>query len=60
MKSQQKNKATNKRVYEKPSLRIIELETHQVLILGCKLAAGGQAPLNVVNCVDSGCSTAGS
>lgn len=60
MKSQQKSKPTNKRVYEKPNLRIIELETDQVLILGCKLAAGGQAPLAPANCVDTGCAEAGS
>jgi len=35
-----------KRTYAKPKLRTIEMETDQVLIVGCKLPAGGQAPAN--------------
>ncbi len=60
MKLQQKTKPTNKRVYEKPNLRIIELETDQVLGLGCKLASSGQSPLDPVTCVGNNCLEAGS
>lgn len=61
MKSKQKNNTKNKKIYEKPGLRIIALETDQVLILGCKLAAGGLAPLNPAACSNPTlCSEAGS
>jgi hypothetical protein len=59
MKSKQKNNTKNKKIYEKPGLRIIELETDQVLILGCKLDSGGSAP-NAVPCIANYCAEAGS
>lgn len=47
--------------YKKPGLRIIEMETDQVLILGCKLDASGAAPLNPAACTTpTFCSEAGS
>jgi hypothetical protein len=60
MKSKQKNNNKNKKLYEKPGLRIIELETDQVLILGCKLASGGTAPADPITCVGNNCAEAGS
>lgn len=60
MKSKQKNNTRNKKIYEKPGLRIIELETDQVLVLGCKLAAGGSAPADPATCVGNFCAEAGS
>ena len=60
MKSKQKNNVKNRRAYEKPRLRIIELETDQVLILGCKLASGGSAPLDPATCIGNFCAEAGS
>lgn len=58
--SNQTNNVKNKKTYEKPMLRIIELETDQVLILGCKLAGGGSAPLDPVTCIGNLCAEAGS
>lgn len=60
MKSKQKNISGNKKVYEKPELRIIELETDQVLILGCKLASGGSAPADPATCIGNLCAEDGS
>jgi hypothetical protein len=60
VKLKQINNIKNKKTYEKPKLRIIELETDQVLILGCKLAAGGSAPLDPVTCIGNLCAEAGS
>lgn len=39
----------NKKKYEKPGLRIIELETDQVLITGCKMDSGAAGVNNVTN-----------
>ncbi len=61
MKSKQKFNTNNKKVYKKPGLRIIELETDQVLVLGCKLDAGGNAPTNPNSCTTATfCAEAGS
>ncbi|UCH92627.1 MAG: hypothetical protein JSV88_20345 [Candidatus Aminicenantes bacterium] len=60
MKLKQKNNVKNKKIYEKPKLRIIELETDQVLILGCKLDSGGSAPGDPVTCIGNLCAEAGS
>ena len=59
MKSKQKNNTKNKKIYEKPGLRIIELETDQVLVLGCKLDSGGTAS-GAVPCIANFCAEAGS
>jgi hypothetical protein len=53
-------KTKQKRAYEKPVLRVIELETDQVLIIGCKQSSGGSAPLAPINCIDNSCADAGS
>jgi hypothetical protein len=60
MKSKQKNNNQNKKLYEKPGLRIIELETDQVLILGCKLSNGGTAAADPITCIGNNCAEAGS
>lgn len=60
MKSKQKNNTKNKKTYEKPGLRIIELETNQVLVLGCKLASGGTAAADPATCIGNFCAEAGS
>ena len=60
VKSKQTNNLKNKKIYEKPVLRIIQLETDQVLILGCKLAGAGSAPLDPITCVGNLCAEAGS
>ena len=60
VKAKQTNNLKNKKAYEKPTLRIIELETDQVLILGCKLANTGSAPLDPVTCIANLCAEAGS
>jgi hypothetical protein len=59
MKSKQKNNTKNKKLYKKPGLRIIELETDQVLVLGCKLDSGGTAS-DAVPCIANFCADAGS
>jgi hypothetical protein len=45
--------------YEKPKLRVIELETDQVLAVGCKLAFGGSA-IRATPCIANFCAEAGS
>jgi hypothetical protein len=49
----------NKKRYEKPLLRVIDLEADQVLGAGCKLDSGGLAP-GSTPCVANYCSQAGS
>jgi hypothetical protein len=60
MNRKQKFKSEKKNVYEKPGLRIISLETEQVLIIGCKLEDGGSAPTDPVTCIGVVCAEAGS
>ena len=60
VKAKQINNLKNKKIYEKPILRIIELETDQVLILGCKMASVGSAPLDPITCIGNLCAEAGS
>lgn len=52
---QNKEHENAKLVYEKPSLRIIELAAEEVMATGCKTAPGSNGPLNL--CLDGGCST---
>lgn len=59
MKSKQKNNTKNKKIYEKPGLRIIALETDQVLVIGCKLDSGGEA-IGAVPCYTNNCAEVGS
>ena len=59
MKSKQKNNSKNKKIYKKPGLRIIQLETDQVLAVGCKLTSGGSA-IGVTPCIASFCAQDGS
>jgi hypothetical protein len=51
----------NKRDYEKPRLRIIELAAEEVLAAGCKTVTGPPAPANPVAChISTLCATQGS
>ena len=58
--SSERDEKKTKGTYEKPRLRTIELVAEEVLAIGCKLLSGSTAPLSPTNCVDSGCSQAGS
>jgi hypothetical protein len=49
----------NKKMYEKPILRVIDLEADQVLGAGCKLDSGGTGPASTP-CLANFCSAAGS
>ena len=49
-----------KRTYEKPQLRVIELAAEEVLGFGCKLSSGGRAVGSPANCVSNGCHVAAS
>ncbi len=46
--------------YEKPKLRIIELETDQVLGVGCKMDGSGSAVGIPASCVGNFCAEVGS
>lgn len=46
--------------YEKPVLRNVALRPDEAVLLGCKMAAGGSAPLDPVSCVGNFCAVAGS
>lgn len=46
--------------YEKPTLMIIELETDQVLAVGCKLDGSGSAIGIPASCVGNFCAEVGS
>jgi hypothetical protein len=46
--------------YEKPKLRIIELETDQVLGVGCKMDGSGSAFSIPASCVGNFCAEVGS
>jgi len=59
MKTGQKKKNTEKKAYEKPRLRIIELAAEEVLSAGCKLASGGFA-FGVTPCMGNRCAGIGS
>ena len=59
MKSKQDEK-TFKQPYEKPILRIIEMETDQVLGIGCKTETGPADVGDPASCFGSFCSEAGS
>lgn len=50
----------SKRVYEKPMLRVIRLETDQVLAIGCKLDGAGSAVGVPASCVGNFCAEVGS
>lgn len=50
----------NKLPYEKPTLRVIELDTEQVLAQGCKLEFGGSNSGDPSSCVGNFCAEAGS
>ena len=49
-----------KRAYEKPKLRVIELNVDEVLGIGCKLSSGGGMAIGAVPCTLNSCVTAGS
>ena len=49
-----------RRTYEKPVLRIIELETDQVLGVGCKFELSGSDWGDVNTCIGNFCSEPGS
>lgn len=49
VKMKQTDGMKNKKPYEKPKLRIIEMETDQVLVVGCKMEGVG-APTNPTSC----------
>jgi hypothetical protein len=55
---QEENK--HKKPYEKPLLRIIEMETDQVLGIGCKLSTGPPDFADPVSCIGNFCSEEGS
>jgi hypothetical protein len=59
MKSNQK-KNQDKQPYEKPMLRIIEMETDQVLGIGCKSVGGPPDVGDPASCFGSFCSEDGS
>ncbi|MCK4761081.1 MAG: hypothetical protein KAW12_02710 [Candidatus Aminicenantes bacterium] len=50
----------NKLPYEKPLLRVIELDTEQVLGAGCKLDAGLSNSGDPASCTGNFCAEAGS
>ncbi len=50
----------SKRTYEEPMLRIIQLETDQVLAIGCKMDAAGSAVGVPASCVGNFCAEVGS
>ena len=50
-----KDDRREKRAYEKPQLRVIELATEEVLGFGCKLVSGGHASGSPANCISNGC-----
>jgi len=49
-----------KKSYEKPILRIIELETDQVLGVGCKLELSGTDYGDPATCIGNFCAEVGS
>jgi hypothetical protein len=59
MKPEQE-KEKNKRSYEKPMLRVIELAAEEVLAIGCKQATGATAFGNAVGCIANPCAAQGS
>jgi hypothetical protein len=52
-------KTAERKAYEKPQLRIIELAAEEVLAAGCKLSGGGFA-FGVAPCPNNGCAGPGS
>ena len=54
-----KKEQQNKKKYEKPSLRVIELAAEEVLVAGCKTISGGSA-VGSMPCTFSRCSGRGS
>ena len=58
MQTDQK-KEKEKRVYEKPRLRTIELAAEEVLGVGCKMTSGGTAP-SITPCTAGPCVSLGS
>ena len=50
----------SKQTYEKPMLRVIQLETDQVLAIGCKLDGAGSAIGVPASCVGNFCAEVGS
>ncbi len=59
MNTNRKTEDTPKRTYEKPSLRKIDLAAEEIMAVGCKLSAGGSAPLGSP-CTLNNCSSPGS
>ncbi len=54
------NKAKNKKPYTKPTVKTIELETSEVLAVGCKIAGSSAANGRHPPCWSSGCQNRGS
>lgn len=50
----------SKQPYEKPVLRVIKMETDQVLGIGCKLSTGPPDVGDPATCIGSFCSEEGS
>ncbi len=60
MNENQTNQDRNKKKYEKPVLRIIELAAEEVLAAGCKLSFGGSAFGSIGSCLGMHCAGPGS
>ncbi len=61
MKTRNKKENKDKTEYKKPRLRVIELAAEEVLVAGCKTAAGTSAPLNPDSChIGNYCAAPGS
>jgi hypothetical protein len=56
----EKKKEMEKRPYERPRLRRIELAAEEVLVVGCKSQSGGIAYLNPPPCSAHHCAGPGS
>jgi hypothetical protein len=55
-----KDQKNHKKPYQKPLLLTIELETDQVLGVGCKLATAGADYGDPATCIGNFCAEAGS
>lgn len=55
-----KNKTLEKRPYEVPRLRVIELLAEEVMGVGCKIAGGGLINIMAANCGIGACVANGS
>jgi hypothetical protein len=60
MNENEPNQGCQKKPYEKPELRIIELAAEEVLAAGCKLSFGGSAFGSIGSCMGMNCAGPGS